>query len=230
MLVLAPPALATLPPAAARDWTGEIRSLLGIPYIEDGVPDESGHWSTFTHPERRLDHPGLNCSGFVVAAARRILKTRLTLAQMTRDRLGDSGEGARLGKDWDFGWDLILNLSDNRPRRWFLPEGTEAVETRDGRNPRGFHIQEGEGWAKLFPLMKGNALYLATLSRNLGSGIRHHHVAFLLKDLEGRVWFYQTLPRGRSHRLEISAPSGFERLRGMFGPGEWILLLEVDCP
>jgi len=228
MLPLFPPALAEEPSKLVPDHTAGIQNFLGIPYVEDGVLDERNRWVSFTHPDTPLARPGLNCSGFVVAAARQLLGCRLGLAQITRDRLGDSGEGAALGKDWDFGWDLILNLSDGRGRRWILPEGAMPVGPKDGRSVQGFPIQDEKAWARVLPLMKKDCIYLASLSRNEGHGIRHHHVALLLRDALNRTWFYQTLPAGHSHRLELSAPRGFERLCAMFGPGEWILILEVE--
>jgi hypothetical protein len=199
-----------------------------IPYVEDGVLDKRGRWTSFMHPETSLLRPGLNCSGFVVAAARRLLTCDLNLEQITRDRLGDSGEGAPLGKDWDFGWDLLLNLSEGHARRWILPEGTRPVGPEDGQSLRGFRVQDAEAWARIFPRMKRDRVYLASLRRTQSGRVRHHHVALLLLDSVGRTWWYQTLPGGRSHRLEISTALGFARLCTMFGPQEGILLLEVD--
>jgi len=209
------------------DPTAAVQPLLGIPYVNDGVLDRQGNWVSFTHPELPLAAPGLNCSGFVVAAARRLLGCRLDLEQITRDRLGDSGPGAAKGKDWDFGWDLILNLSEGHARHWLLPEGDQPVGPGDGRSPQGFRVQDGESWARILPRMKIDRVYLATFRRNHSGALRHHHAAMLLRDSAGSAWLYQTLPGGRSHRLEISSPQGFERLCSMFGRAEWILILEV---
>jgi len=224
--ILVPPGLMAAPPLHS-DQTTDLQDLLGIPYVEDGVQDEGGRWTTFGHPEKESHRPGLNCSGFVVATARRLLAGKLSLEQITRDRLGDSGPSASRGKDWDFGRDLVLNLSEGCARRWFLPEGTRSVR-EDGIGPQGFPIQDLEAWSRIFPRMQRNRIYLATLWRAQLKGPRHHNVALLLRDTHGRVWFYQTLPRGRSHRLGISAPLGFARLCTMFGPREWILILEVE--
>ena len=44
----------------------------------------------------------------------------------------------------------------------------------------------------------------------------------------GRLVLYQTLPEGQVHRLVLSSEAGLARLRRMFGPGERLLLLEVE--
>jgi hypothetical protein len=53
-------------------------------------------------------------------------------------------------------------------------------------------------------------------------------VALLLRDEAGGLGFYQTLPGGRVHRLDLTTPEGLDRLCVMFGPGERILILEVQ--
>jgi hypothetical protein len=55
-------------------------------------------------------------------------------------------------------------------------------------------------------------------------------VVLLLKDVAGRAWLYQTLPKGHSHRLDISSAGGLTRMQGMFGKGVRILLVEVEPP
>ncbi|MDP2876262.1 MAG: hypothetical protein Q8O00_08765 [Holophaga sp.] len=210
------------------DPTVGIQHLLGIPYVEDGMLDAHGCWTYFGHPEIKQPHPGLNCSGFLVAAAQHLLGCRLTLQQITQDRLSDSGQGAPQGKDWDFGWDLILNLSEGLTRRWIVPNGTSPIGSEDARITPGFRIQDSSAWTHIFPRMQDGRIYLASLWRTQRTGIRHHHVALLLRDSSGRTWFYQTLPGGRTHRLQISSAKGFARLCEMFGPSERILLLEVE--
>jgi len=84
-----------------ENQVARVRALLGIPYAEDAGLDEQGRWARFTQPNQLLERPGLNCSGFLVAAARRLLGFTGTLAAAGRDRLGDSGPGAQGGLDWD---------------------------------------------------------------------------------------------------------------------------------
>jgi hypothetical protein len=165
----------------------------------------------------------------VVEAARRLLGFAGTPAEAARDRQGDSGPAARWGQDWDFGWDLILNLSEGRPRRWLLPDGEQAVTEGDAAGARGFAVQDAAAWLAIGARMRAGRVYLATFlrPRSGGSPPLHHHVALLLKNHDGTVGLYQTLPGGLVHRLDLSRQSGFSRLRRMFGPAERIQVLEV---
>lgn len=210
------------------DLSGKVRDLLGIPYVEDAGLDQRGRWTSFAQPDQTLKHPGLNCSGFLVAAARRLLGYEGTLAQAGRDRLGDSGAGAKEGRDWDFGWDLVLNLSEGHPRHWVLPDGNPPAPGGSGRSLSGFRVHDREAWARLSSRWRPDRVYLATLNRGSGSRLRHHHVALILQDAAGGLGFYQTLPGGRVHRLVLGTPEGLDRLCTMFGPGERILILEVE--
>ncbi len=223
--------LGALPSQASgpTDLTGKVRDLLGLPYIDDAGLDERGRWTYFAHPDQTLESPGLNCSGFLVAAARRLLNYKGTLAQAGRDRLGDSGAGAKGGPDWDFGWDLILNLSEGHPRRWVFPIGGQPAPGGSARSLSGFRVQDREAWMCLSSQWRPDRVYLATLHRGSGARLRHHHVALLLKDEAGKLMFYQTLPGGRVHRLALDTPEGMDRLCAMFGPGERILILEVEA-
>lgn len=211
-----------------RDLTGELRELLSIAYVNDEVRDETGRWTFFAHPETTAPGPGLNCSGFVLTAAERLLGRTQTLAEATRDRFGDSGDDAPLGKDWDFGFDLVMNLSEGLPRVALLPGRDQQLDGLDGKALRGFPIDDTAAWKQIFPRIREGRVYLASLSRHFGKGLQHHHVALLLRDTANRVWFYQTLPKGRSHRLDLTSPEGYARLQKMFGPGIQLLLLEVQ--
>lgn len=214
--------------APGGDPSGRLRDLLGIPYVDDAGLDERGRWARFSRPEQTLDQPGLNCSGFLVAAARRLLGFQGSLAAAGRDRLGDSGVDAKGGLDWDFGWDLVLNLSEGHPRRWVLPTGDRPAPGGSARALMGFRVQDREAWVALSSRWRSDRVYLATFQRGSGSRLRHHHVALLLKEGSGGLGFYQTLPGGRVHRLALDTTQGLERLCAMFGPGERVLILEVQ--
>jgi hypothetical protein len=221
--------LLAAPQPPAGDLTPAARDLLGIAYVDDAALDAEGRWTFFAHPETTATGPGLNCSGFLVAAAQRLLGRKMSLAEATHDRLGDSGDGAALGKDWDFGWDLVMNLSEGLPRRALLPEGEQDLAGQTGATARGFALDDERGWKKILARLASDRVYLASLSRQ-GRRLEHYHVAFLLKDAAGRSWFYQTLPKGRSHRLELSSTPGLQRMQAMFGKGLRILVLEVVPP
>lgn len=236
MLRTAPFPLAVVLMAQApskQDLTPQLQRLLGIPYVNDAVRDERGRWTTFSHPEIELDTPGLNCSGFVLAAANKLLRSRLSPSQAAKDRQGNSGPKAPLGQDWDFGWDLIMNLSEGFPRRALLPEGYASTEGTDGLSLRGFALSNEEAWAKVIPRIVQGRVYLASLSRKVKGSprrIQHYHTTLLLRDKEGLVWFYQTMPQGRSHRLNLSTNEGWQTMRRLFGERKQILILEVEVP
>ncbi len=212
------------------DLTSRLSDLLAITYVNDEVRDETGRWTFFEHPETTAPTPGLNCSGFVVTASRQLLGRAPTLKDVTRDRLGDSGDDASFGKDWDFGFDLVLNLSEGLPRTALLPDRDIALDGFDGTTLRGFPIDDVAAWAKVLPRIRVGRVYLASLSRKIGKRLQHHHVALLLRDSANRVWFYQTLPKGRSHRLELTSAKGYAQLQHMFGHGIQLLLVEVQPP
>ncbi len=213
--------------AQAQAPTAKLAPLLGLPYVVDAVEDAEGRTVTFREPGTPLPTPGLNCSGFLVAACRRLLGYKGDPAAAGRDRLGDSGPGAPQGADWDFGWDLVMNLSEGHARRWLTPEGLP----RDGGETalaRGFGLHEEAAWAALRFRPAREAVVLVAFNRRQGGRLRHHHVGLILAEA-GHLWFYQTLPRGRVHRLDLADPAGRARLRAMFGPGEHLRLLEVEC-
>jgi hypothetical protein len=224
-LLVAPPCAGV---ARAPDLGARLRPLLGRPYGADAVTDAKGRTVTFADPERALPAPALNCSGFLVEAARRVLGFAGSPADAARDRRGDSGPAAARGLDWDFGYDLALNLSEGRPRRWITAEGP-APASAEAARLAAWRVQDEAAWQGALAALAPGHLGLATLRRGIGHGLRFHHVAVVLKDAQGRAWFYQTLPQGRVHRLDLSSPEGFARLCTMFGPGERVLLLDVEA-
>ena len=221
--------LAGLFDAPPPSFTERVQDLLGIPYVADGVLDARGTWTTFAHPAQERPTPGLNCSGLTALLASRLLGFPLDPHAVARDRGGDSGPDAPAGQDWDFGLDLILNLSEGYPRRVLMP-GVAFPPQGDGAHLRGFSLDDATAWGAVLPLLRPDRLYLASLSRGGGSGrLRHYHTAVLLRDARG-IWFYHTLPGGRAHRLDLSRPEGRARLEKIFGRGKRILLLEVTPP
>ncbi|MEJ2716140.1 MAG: hypothetical protein P8182_03240, partial [Deltaproteobacteria bacterium] len=98
---------------SAKNSAKEIADThLGIPYRDDGVLDSRGRFTTFNRPDEIYSTPGMNCSGLVLSVSRFLLNKNFTLTEASRDRQNNSGPGAAFGKDWDFGLDLILNLTD----------------------------------------------------------------------------------------------------------------------
>jgi hypothetical protein len=210
------------------DPCARLRPLLGVLYGEDAVTDAAGRTVTFARPDRPLAAPALNCSGFVVEAARRILAFRGGPDAAARDRRGDSGADAASGRDWDFGYDLALNVSEGRARSWIGAEGQRNLDA-PARTLEGWRVQDRGAWDRALAALPAGHAALATFQRGPGpSRRRWHHLGLVLRDAAGRAWLYQTLPRGRGHRLDLSGSAGFTRLCTMFGPGERVVLLAVE--
>ncbi len=198
-----------------------LEAMQGIPYRADGAVNERGEFTLFADQKARFDDPGTNCSGFVVAACRFILKKNFTVDEVKKDRLGDSGPDARLGQDWDFGWDLILNISEGLTRTAILPGGLTADPAAgSGLNPRGFEIRAPATWEEIPRRLKPGRLYLISFSVDTarkGYKLLHYHVGLIYVTAKGRAWFYHnTGQAGRSNRRDLSTKTGRESFKKAF--------------
>lgn len=227
-------ALLASAPAFGADLTSRADTLLGITYRPDGVRDENGRWTLFEHPEQRFDTPGLNCSGLDFALMRLIASSGVSARQAGRDRLGDSGPGAAMGQDWDFGFDLILNLSEGMKRRWLLPEEKAVKPGDSGKAMLGFPIADREAWKKALSRVRPDQACLVSFSqtgRRKGYTLQHYHVGVILPDSKGGRWLYQATPKSGVHKMDLADPAGMKRFLGSFSGGDKrVLLLSVDLP
>lgn len=211
---------------------------LGIPYRADGALDSEGHFTTFAEPTRFFETPGLNCSGLVVSASRFLFDRNWTLEEVTRDRQGNSGPHASMGKDWDFGWDLIMNLTEGRSRKIIMPDGKSySVENSDGMTLVGFDLNDLHAWRKVMAQMKPGRVYLGSISkptRKKGYKLLHYHVVLILPDGKGGVWLYHATHRSNVHRMNINSPQGMNRLMSQFrgdrDDSKKILIVEAVLP
>lgn len=196
-------------------------AMQGIPYRVDGAVNEFGEFSLFADQEARFDEPGTNCSGFVVTACRFILKHNFTLDEVKRDRLADSGPNAKLGQDWDFGWDLVLNISEGLPRTALLPGGLTADPAAGiGLVPRGFDIQDPATWKEIPSRLKPKHLYLVSFNVNTlkkGYKLLHYHVGLIYVTADGHAWFYHNTGQAKhSNRRDLSTTAGQESFKKAF--------------
>ena len=221
-------------PAYGADLTVLADQLLGIAYRPDGVRDESGRWTRFEHPEETFSTPGLNCSGLGFALMRLIAPPGITTRQAARDRLGDSGPGAAMGQDWDFGFDLILNLSDGLPRRWLTPEPRPVSGRENGKAELGFLVADKAAWNKALAGIGRNQACLVSFSqtgRRKGYTLQHYHVGVILPDSSGGRWLYQATPKSGVHKINLADATGMNRFLAFFSGGDKrALLLLVDLP
>lgn len=232
-----PPLLPALHGANTPDAV--MAGLLGIPYRKDGGIDEEGNFVLLADPTQRFTSPGLNCSGLVLEACRFLLGTNFSIKKATRDRLNDSGPDSPLGHDWDFGWDLVCNLSEGLPRTLLLP-GNAHVDPSglDGRAARGFDLHAPETWQELPTRIRPGHLYLASINRDSnakGYSMLHYHVVLLHRNADGDVVATQALGVGiRSYQRNLSSPEGLERfLRSFANTGsvrKMIAIIEVPLP
>lgn len=224
----------------SRPLTDLLSPFIGIPFREDGAADSKGRWVTFNNPEVLASTPGFNCSGFTVAAARVLLGQDFDLATVALDRRGDSGADSPLGRDWDFGLDLILNLSQGQNCR-FLPEPENSqdqplVPLGGGRSLGwGVSLHSPE-FEKLLQDVRLGHFYFFVLSkpdRRFAAGVAYYHVGVIVPDSEG-LWLYHTTLGARTHRINLAKAEDLARFRRDFKPvsvGERrILLVEVQPP
>lgn len=211
---------------------------LKIPYREDGALDDRGYFTTFSNPEVLFDTPGLNCSGLVVSVGRFLFNKNWKLAEITRDRQGNSGSDSAMGKDWDFGWDLIMNMSEGRRRTVVMPDqGRYSLEKADGSALRGFDLHDPDAWRRVMAKMRPGHVYLGSISKPANGGgykLLHYHVVLVLPDGQGHIYLYHATHRSNVHKIDIAAPRGLGRLMSQFGnvrnQPKKILVVEAELP
>ena len=176
-----------------------LASFLGIAFRVDGTIDEHGNYTLFSRTDNLFREPGLNCSGFILAASRLLFQKNIPLAAAARDRLGDSGAGATLGQDWDFGWDLILNISEGLERTLLLPGGAVADPAAgNGSAPLGFDLHSPETWRELPGRIRPNHLYFVSfnrLTKQRGYSLLHYHVGILIRTSEKNWYLYHSIKK-----------------------------------
>ena len=225
--------------ARAKDLDSVVSALTGVAYRPDGAIDEQGRFTLFAERSRLFKTAGLNCSGFLVEACRFLLGRTVPLDEAARDRLGDSGPGSPHGRDWDFGWDLVLNLSQGLPRRLLLPEGkTVDPENLDGYAARGFDLHDPETWRELPERIRPGYLYLVSFSKETntaGYALLHYHVALMHRDGNNDIRISQaTTQSGKVTSRSIGTPEGRDLFLRSFtnrgGNRKMIAVVEVDLP
>ncbi|MDR0465915.1 MAG: hypothetical protein LBH94_01005 [Deltaproteobacteria bacterium] len=219
----------------AKGTDAVIAALLNIPYRNDGAIDEKGRFTRFEDQETVFSSPGLNCSGFVLEASRFLFRRNVTMAEALRDRQG--GGGADLGKDWDFGWKLVLNLSEGLPRSMLLPGGARVdPATLDGLAAQGFDLHAKSTWAELPGRIRPNCLYLVSFNKNSrrkGYIRQHYHVALLHLAADGSLRLTQTTNQSRkTYQRNLGTKEGLARFLQSFAntDGVWKKIAVVEVP
>jgi hypothetical protein len=206
-----------------------------IPYRDDAAVSSEGDFTFFAEPGVFLKKPGLNCSGFTVSASRYYFNRNFNLTDTTIDRLADSGPDSPYGEDWDFGYDLILNITEGLPRKVVLPYGQNAViEDGNGMTLRGFKLSDRTAWADVVKQMTPGHVYLFSMSKNINYKkyrVLHYHVGLILPDGKGHVWLCHATRNSGVNKVDISNPENLEPIikanpDSGLGPRE-ILIIEA---
>ncbi|WP_144413080.1 hypothetical protein [Pragia fontium] len=215
----------------------KLNGLLGISYRIDGVITETGKYALFAKPNTYLATPGLNCSGFVLEASRFLLDKNITVSAAKVDRLLNSAKNSPYSEDWDFGWDLILNIAQDSPAIFILPNG-ERRDKNDpqvnGFSPRGFDLHSQQTWDELPSRLKPDNLYLVSFNRDSGKapGIQHYHVGLIYVNDKGEIWLYQTTGKARKvYRRNLADKHQRDQFLRSFSSRsklkKYILILEI---
>ena len=218
-LILPPPLNISPPGTSGLKPDGIMRAFLGIPYRPDGVINDNGRYALFNAPDTPLSSPGLNCSGLVLSASRIFLRKNIPLAQAVNDRENDSGPGSALGHDWDFGFDLIMNISEGTQRRLLAPQNKDGGDAFTGGTVPTVNPHDPEFTAYLLPRIREDALYLVSFSKHTSpaaSAFVHHHVGIIIREHDA-VWLYSTTHgSARAIRFNLSSPQGLAAFRKSF--------------
>ena len=223
----------------ARNLAGDLKSFLGAPFRVDGALNLKGQWVTFNQPDIPADSAGFNCSGFTVAAARRLLCRDFDLTEVSYDRAGDSGEGAVFGQDWDFGLDIILNLAQDYPHR-LLPEvdlSKPPFESMASGRAMGLGVSlhSPDFEKQLAQIQPGNFCFFvfSKPDRRFPVGVSYYHVGVIVPD-GSALWLYHSTAGAKTNRVNLADPEGLARLRRHFKPlanaERRVLMIEVTPP
>lgn len=234
----APPVLVDRGIGSAASPTDIADTHLGIRYRADGALDHKGYFTTFNNPDRVFRDPGLNCSGLVVSVSRYLFEKPFTLDEVKRDRQGNSGPGSKLGEDWDFGWDLILNIAEGAHPRIMTPDGSHIpLEQANGLNTRGFDLHDRDAWERVIAQMRPGRIYLGSINKDTrkpGYKLLHYHVVLMIPDTDGNVWLYHSTQISHVHRMNIRSKKGLNRLFAQFrnrrGENKKIVIVEALLP
>lgn len=215
-------------------------TYLGMPYRVLGAVDDQGRFVNFEHQEIVYDSPGVNCSGLVLSACRFLLRKNFTIDWAIRDRQGNSAPDSPLGKEWDYGWDLIFNLAEAYSPRLVLPEPVPGAGNSTAVPPanatamdlRGFDLLDLDAWAKVLPQMSQGHVYLLSWSKATtkpGFKLLHYHVGFILVDKAGGAWLYHATRKTGVHRMNLRSEKGMALFRREFTSKSEKKLLIVEA-
>lgn len=207
--------------ASSATVTKLLAPLLALPYRADGAMTATGEYTTFANPTRRFTQPGLNCSGFVLEACRKLIQTPLTVEKAGFDRWNDSGPHSPYGHDWDYGWDLLCNISDGHKALYLAPDGSTADPLRlDAFAAKGYDLHAPGQLEALLQRMRPDHIYLLSFNRSTARKPdvpQHYHVGLLVLNANHEPLLYQTTTqRKRSYVRNLASPKERAAFRKAF--------------
>jgi hypothetical protein len=195
-----------------------LNAYLGMAYRVDGVVSEDGYFTIWRESDKRFKSPGLNCSGFLLSAARFLLHSNFPLSKSKNDYFNDSGPDSPLGEDWDFGLDVALNLAGwDAP---MLPEvlGPTITTNQNGRKSGlGVNIH-GPDFLPLIESLKDRSIYFFAISkpdRRFPSGVSYYHNGIILTK-DSSAFLYHATRRAGVHRLDLRNPKSLNTFKANF--------------
>lgn len=155
----------------------------------------------------------------MVAFARLALNAPYPLAEVVKDRLNDSGANAAWGEDWDFGRDLILNLTEGRKVYAVNPQGYNGKIWSDGLPLTGFSLHNQGMLDEVLSRLKAGQLYFVVVSKPWRKKkpyrLLHYHVGLFIP-VDDAVYFYHSSKLSGTHGYIISSSQGRRRFQYQF--------------
>jgi hypothetical protein len=181
---------------------------------------DQGEWSLWADPSRAFRSPGLNCSGFLLSAARFLTGRNIAAESARLDFFGDSGPDSEWGEDWDFGLDVALNLAG-----WDSPIQPPAAGPAITVNAWGRKVGlgadiHGEDFPKLIESLPPGTMWFFAVSkpdRRFRGGVSYYHNGLLLVS-EKSAWMYHATRRAGVHRVDLKNPQSLKTFRASFPP------------
>lgn len=208
-----------------------LEPLLDIKYRKDGTTNMEEQYTLFADQSKRYKKAGLNCSGFVFTAIKRLFGESIPIDSVLKDINQNSGKNSPLGEDWDFGRDLILNIAHKYKHR-FLNEG--EIDTSSSTSD-GVKTNDVEGWKKIFKQIKKDNIYLATFSKPVkikNYKVLYYHVGIIIKDNNKNIWLYHSTPIDGVHRTWLDYDKNMTPFNKEYKKhpdyDKRVLILEID--
>lgn len=177
-----------------------LEPLLGIKYRIDGTTNIYEKYTLFENQNKIYKKAGLNCSGFVLTGAKQLLGKNIKIDSAKKDINQNSGENSSMGKDWDFGRDLILNIAKPFSHRFL---NYDTIDTNSTTSD-GININNTLAWSDIFKRMKKENIYLVAFSKPTeikGYKYLYSHVGIMIKDDNNNIWLYHSTEKNGVHKI-----------------------------